>query len=71
MAQTKHEHQWVPISYTLRPDGTEGEPVLWSCAGRTSRGNYCIASTTTDPRGKDRARQAQEELEREQRHTNL
>ena len=45
----KHEHEWYPICYAVQDDGSldPASPTLWSCSGRTHRGNRCIATITT------------------------
>lgn len=68
---TTHEHQWHVISHYVGEDGSQGAPALWSCSGRTSRGDLCIATTTKDPSHESRKAQAVAQYEREQRHTNL
>ena len=71
--ETKHEHDWRPLTYYEGEGDSAGEVALWACAGRTRYGK-CLATRTAAEVARDirkqQAEEAEARAEQEQRHWN-
>jgi len=69
--ETKHEHDWRPLTCYEGEGDSAGEVALWACAGRTRYGKCLAIRKSTEMDAEERQRQKQEAAERadrEQRH---